>query len=157
QLAAWYSAANGTSSSPAVLAPIANNTLAAVKSYLDLVALAVNAALPNSTVNATTIAGYRTDVSTARTEVGAAITALTTAESGLQSAENALALAQAGSTSQTIAAQQAAVQAAQAQVASAQVGVNHSALVAPFAGVVQNVTAKVGQVVTPGAPVLSLV
>lgn len=46
---------------------------------------------------------------------------------------------------------------AQAAAASAQVALDHASLVAPFSGTVQNLTAQVGQVVSPGAPVMSLI
>jgi RND family efflux transporter MFP subunit len=41
--------------------------------------------------------------------------------------------------------------------ASAQVAFNNASLVAPFAGTVQNLTAQVGQVVTPGIPMMTLI
>jgi len=45
----------------------------------------------------------------------------------------------------------------QALATNAQVGVDHASLRAPFSGVVKDLTAKVGQVVAPGSPALSLV
>jgi RND family efflux transporter MFP subunit len=155
-LAAWYAATNATSSDQASLSNTAVSALQQVKSYLDMVALAVNNATPNSTLSATVLAGYRTNVVTARNEVGAAIAALTSAVSALQSAKDQLALAEAGATPQDIEVQNAAVAQAQAEVASAQVAVDHANLVAPFSGVVRNLSAKIGQVVAPGAPALSL-
>jgi RND family efflux transporter MFP subunit len=153
----WYAALNASTSTPAVLANNANSALSQVQSYLDSLALAVNDATPNSVMTATVLAGYKVDISTARTEVAAAITALTNAESTLATAQNTLTLAQAGSTPQAIEAQQAAVEQAQAALAAAQVGLGNTSLVAPFAGTVQNLTAQVGQVVSPGSPMLSLV
>ncbi|HVO28735.1 MAG TPA: efflux RND transporter periplasmic adaptor subunit [Candidatus Paceibacterota bacterium] len=152
----WYAALNGSSTASSSLAGMADGALSQVQSYLDLLALAVNDATPGS-VNAATLSGYKVDISTARTEVGAAITALTGAESGLTAAQSALTLAQAGSQEQDIEAQQAAVAQAQAAAASAQVALRNATLAAPFPGTVQDVTAQVGQVVSPGVPVLSLV
>jgi HlyD family secretion protein len=122
-----------------------------------MVALALNNITPNSTLPAATLAGYKTNVVTARTEVDTAITTLTAAESALQSAQGELSLAQAGASSQDIEAQQAVVAEAQAQVTSAQVALDHAALVAPFGGTVTNLTAQVGQVVSPGVPLLTLI
>ncbi len=152
----WYAANRATSSDPVSLAPIANAALQQIKAYLDMLALALNNVTSNSTLPAATLVGYKANIVAARTEVGAAITTLTGAESALTSSQGQLALAVAGATPQDIEAQKAAVAQAQAQVTSAQVAVDHSAIVAPFAGIVRNVTAKVGQVVTPGVPVLSL-
>ena len=158
----WYAAQNGSSTAGSVSVPtltaIADTALGKVQSYLDLLALAVNDATPASSASAATLAGYKANVATARTEVGAAVTALTSAESALASAQDALTLAQAGSTPQDIEDfEQAVVAQAQASVASAQVALNNASLIAPFPGTIQNLTAQVGQVVSPGAPVLSLV
>ena len=46
---------------------------------------------------------------------------------------------------------------AQAAATNAQVALDHASLVAPFSGTVQNLTAQVGQVVSPGAPIASLI
>ncbi len=152
----WYAASVATSSDPASLSPIADAALREIKSYLDMVALALNDITSNSTLPAATLLGYKANIVVARTEVGVAITTLTGAESALQSAQGQLALAVAGATPQDVEAQKATLAQAQAQVTSAQVAVDHAALVAPFAGVVRNLSAKVGQVVSPGVPMLSL-
>ncbi|HUZ92505.1 MAG TPA: efflux RND transporter periplasmic adaptor subunit [Candidatus Paceibacterota bacterium] len=159
----WYAAQNSSSSDPGSLSLVANENMRQVQSYLDAIALVVNGAIPNSTMTASVLAGYKSDVTTARTEISAAITALTTAESGLTSAssalqvaKNQLTLAEAGATAQDIEAQKAAVAEAQAGVESARVALSHAELIAPFAGTVSNLTAKVGQVVSSGAPMLAL-
>jgi HlyD family secretion protein len=159
-LANWYAALNGETSSTATstsLAMTANSAISQVQSYLDTLALAVNDATPGSSLSPTTLAGYKANIAVARTEVGTAATALSGAESALAAAQSTLLLAQAGSTSQDIEAQQAVVAQAQAAVAAAQVALNNASLVAPFSGTVQNLTAQVGQVVSPGLPMLSLV
>lgn len=160
----WYAAAAASSSDPANAGTLTSTDLDQVQSYLDALALVVNDAQPTFAVSASVLSGYRTNVATGRTEVTAAITGVTTAENtlssaqaGLASAESQLSLAQAGSTPQDIEAQKAAVQEAQAAVSSAQLAVDHASLVAPFSGTVQDLTAKIGQVVSPGAPLLSLV
>ncbi len=152
----WYAALSAPSSTPVSLSLVANSALQQIQSYLDAIARAVDGATPSSALTSTALAGYKADVVAARTEVGSAITALTAAESALETAQNQRALAEAGSTPQDIEVQKAVVQQLQAQVASAQVAVDHADLTAPFAGVVRNLSARVGQVVASGAPVLSL-
>jgi RND family efflux transporter MFP subunit len=132
-----------------------NTTLAQIQSYLDSVALAVNEAVPAAIAPATLVQD-KIDVSTARTEVGGAITAFVNAQTGLTNAQNTLTLANAGATPQDIEAQNAVVLQAQAALSGAQVALGHASLVTPFAGTVNNLTAKVGEVVTPGVPVVSV-
>jgi len=156
-IAAFYAALNAMSSTPSTLFTIANNTLSQAQSYLDAVALATSNAISGSSLPAATLAQYKVDIGVARTEVGAAITALTGAESGYTSAEGALTLAVAGATPQQLEAQKAAVLQAQAAASAAQVALSNATLVAPFAGTVENLTAQVGQVVSPSMPVLTLV
>lgn len=115
-------------------------------------------------LSASTVATYKASATTGLNEVNAAITEVSNGEQSIASEEAAVAQAEAGlnlttasSTPQEIEEQQAAVAEAQAAVASAQVALDNASLVAPFHGTVQGLTAQVGQVVTPGAPVLSLV
>lgn len=156
-LTAWYGAMSAPNPDPASLAATELGALQAIANYLNAIALAVNSATPSSNMPAAVLAGYRVSVATARTEVNNSITALTGAEAALANAQNQLALAEAGATSQDIEAQSATVAQAEAAAASAAVALQHAELVAPFNGTVENLTAKIGQVVSPGAPVLSLV
>lgn len=156
-LASWYNAMSSPTSTSASLSGTAASVLQQISSYLNTVALSANSALPNTTLSAAALAGYKANVATSRTEVNTAITALTAAQAALQNASSALTLAEAGSTSQDIEAQKAAVQQAQAAAESARVALRHAELIAPFSGVVNNLSVKVGQVVSPGAPMLSLV
>jgi RND family efflux transporter MFP subunit len=159
-LAAWYAALNSTSSAtvdPATLAGTASTILQQIDSYVNSISLVVNEASANGSVSAATLAQYKADVATARGEIEASISAVSGAQSALTAAQNTLILAQAGSTPQQIAAQQAVVQQAEAGVTSAQVALNNASLIAPFSGTVQNLTAQIGQVVSPGTPILSLV
>ncbi|HEY5220814.1 MAG TPA: efflux RND transporter periplasmic adaptor subunit [Candidatus Paceibacterota bacterium] len=158
-LTQWYTALNATSSKfdPATLSATASANLQQVKSYIDGIALVVNNATPNANVSSAQITTYKAAIATARAEVEASISAVSGDQSALTAAQNALALAQAGSTPQSIQAQQAVVAQAQAAATNAQVALGNASLVAPFSGTVQNLTAQVGQVVSPGAPVMSLV
>lgn len=158
-LSAWYAALNATSTGfdPASLAATAAANLQQIQSYIDTIALVVNSANTSVETPAATLAAYKADVAAARTEVEASISAVSADQAALTAAQNTLALAQAGSTPQQIAAQQAVVEQAQAAAASAHVALDNASLVAPFAGTVQDLTAQVGQVVTPGTPMMTLV
>jgi multidrug efflux pump subunit AcrA (membrane-fusion protein) len=158
-LTQWYAALNATSTGfdPATLAGGVLTNLQQIQSYIDQISLVVNDATPSGQLTAATIAQYKGDVATARTEVEASISAVSGDQSALTAAQNQLTLAQAGSTPQSIQAQQAVVAQAQAAAAAAQVALDHASLVAPFSGTVQDLTAQVGQVVSPGAPVMSLI
>ncbi|HVN26652.1 MAG TPA: efflux RND transporter periplasmic adaptor subunit [Candidatus Paceibacterota bacterium] len=155
-LAAWYAAMNATSSDPASLASTAVSTLSQIAAFLNEVALAVNTGQVSS-LPASTIAAFKVNIVTARTEVNTTLTAVTAAQSAYLAAVDQLTLAQAGATSQDIEAQKAALLQAQAGASSAQVALQHAELIAPFSGTAENVTAKIGQVVTPGVPMVSLI
>ena len=161
-LAQWYAALNATStgsaaSDPAALAGTAAANLQAINGYINQIALTVNEATPNGQLTAATLAAYKADVATARTEVQTSISAIAGDSAALTAAKNALVLAQAGATPQQIQTQEAVVAQAQAALATAQVAQGRATLTAPFAGTVTNLTAQVGQVVSPGVPIMSLV
>ncbi|HVM76920.1 MAG TPA: efflux RND transporter periplasmic adaptor subunit [Candidatus Paceibacterota bacterium] len=156
-LAGWYGAMNAATSSETELATLGLTTLNQIASYLNAIALAVNEALPNGTISSSQLTTFKTAVAAARTEVNASVSSLTGAQSALANAQGALALAQAGATAEQIAAQKALVLQAQAAAQNAQVALQHAELIAPFDGTVENLTAKISQVVTPGVPVAAVV
>jgi HlyD family secretion protein len=158
-LAAWYATLNASSTGfdPASPSATAAANLQQIQSYIDSIALVVNSANTSVTTPAATLAAYKADIATARAEIEASVSAISGDESALTAAQNVLTLAQAGSTPQTLAAQQAAVAQAQAAAASAQVALDNASLVAPFSGTIQNLTAQVGQVVSPGTPMMTLI
>lgn len=156
-LAALQTSLQVAGSDPSSVATTTDALVQQIQSYLNAVAPLVNEAAPDYSMSASALAAYKLEVSTARTEVNAAASALAGAEAASNSAEGELALAKAGATPQDIEAQKAVVLQAQAAVSSAQVAVDQSVLRAPFWGTVENLTAKIGQVVSPAAPVLSLV
>lgn len=155
----WYAALNTTSTGfdTATLSNTAAANLQQIDAYINVIALVVNNATPSGQLTAATLATYKANIATARTEVEASISAVSGDQSALIAAQNQLSLAQAGSTPQAIQAQEAVVAQAQAAALSAQVALNNASLVAPFAGTVQNLTAQVGQVVSPGMPLMTLV
>lgn len=82
--------------------------------------------------------------------------ALQVATAALEQAEEQLALVQEGPRTETIRAQRAAVAQARANVARAEAVLDNAVITAPFAGVVTVRHREVGEAVTPGAPVLTL-
>ncbi len=156
-LAAWYAAMNASSSNQESLGTIAASTLQQTASYLNTVSIAVGGVVTGSNISSATLAGYKASIAAARAEVNASISALTGAEAARTTASDQLALAEAGATAEDIEAQKAAVAQAQAAASSALVSLRHAELIAPFSGTVENLTAKIGQVVSSGAPILSLI
>ncbi len=165
-LNAWQTElANMTASSPDA---VFDTTLQNAADYLSPIQNLMNEALTALTdeegLSASTAATYKTSATTGLNEVNGAVTEITAAEQNIASEKSAIAQAQAGlnlttasSTSQEIQEQQAAIAQAQAAAAAAQVALDDTSLAAPFPGTVQDLTAQVGQVVSPGMQVLSLV
>jgi RND family efflux transporter MFP subunit len=82
---------------------------------------------------------------------------MTTAESTLISAEGTLSLKQNGSTSETIHAEEAVVMQRRAGVESAQAKLSKMTLRSPQNGIITKQDAKVGEIVTPGKIVISVI
>lgn len=164
-LDAWAAElASTTTNAPAVLDAAlqsATNHLLPIQNLMNDTMIALTDEIG---LSASTEAAYKTSATIGLNEANAAITEVNNAEQEIASEEAAVAEAQAGlnlttasSTAQDIEEQQAAVEEAQAALASAQVALDNASLNAPFPGTVQDLTAQVGQVVSPGTPVLSLV
>ncbi len=158
-LTAWYAALNATSTGfdPASIATTAAANLQQIQSYINAIALVVNGATTNGTISPATLAQYKGNIATARAEIEGSISAVSGDQTAFTAAQNVLTLAQAGSTPQAIQAQEAVVAQAQAAAQNTQVALNHASLVAPFGGTVQNLTAQIGQVASPGVPMMTLV
>lgn len=148
--------------------------LAVFDNFFDSVneTLTVSCALTNSALDT-----YRTNASTAKAAISTAIGTVNSAQQSISAqklvvakSSNELAVVLAGSSSQQISAQEAAVRQAEAyvtsqraQVTSAQANVQSveaqlsgNVIHAPFAGVVTKQEAKVGQIISPGSPIVSL-
>lgn len=107
------------------------------------------------------VATYQTDVTNATNEVNAAITNLSTVTQAIATEKSAIAQAQAqlnltlaSSTPETIAAQQAQVEQAQASEQNIKVQIAQDSIVSPIDGLVTTQDAKVGQIASPGAPLV---
>ena len=133
------------------------NGLNKIKSFLDKVALAVNALTAGSSISQTTVDSYRTDVLTARTNINTAVSNLTLAEEKLRSAQSSLNLAQeellkllAGTRPEQITAQRAAVENIEAQLAK-------TIIRAPISGIVTKQDAKAGEIAAANLTLVSLI
>lgn len=135
--------------------------LAAVKT---VVIDATTAVVDQVNLSASTASAYKTSATTALTDANTAITSVTTAIQSIASQKAAIAQAQAsldatlaGSTQNAIDAQQAQVEQAEANYQSIQVKISQASLISPIAGVITTQNAKIGQVATPGNPVVSII
>ncbi len=148
--ASWNALASGATSDTALSAARQTQAyLAQVATLLADTNAALNSGAPDQTTTAATLASYATTLATARTNVNAASTAVTNAVSALIDAQKTLTLDEAGPTAADVAAAQADVQNAQAALAKTRV-------VAPFSGVVTQMDAKVGEIVSPSTSEISM-
>jgi RND family efflux transporter MFP subunit len=125
-------------------------------------------------INATLVTGcsaadsnldnYRSAISTARTNVNTAIANLRAAEEKFKTAESALALAEqelslqkAGTVEEQIEAQKAKVKSAQANIQNCQAQIAKTIIRSPISGVITAQNAKVGEIVSPNAIIVSLI
>ncbi|MEK7109456.1 MAG: efflux RND transporter periplasmic adaptor subunit [Patescibacteria group bacterium] len=131
--------------------------LAGVAGLLSDANAALNRAVPSSSASQATIDTYISATATARTNVNAATAAVNAAASALDQSVKNLALKRAGSTPGDIATQEAQVKAARADVAAAQAELGKTFITAPFSGVITVVDAKVGKIVSPNTPEISII
>ncbi len=157
----WQNELASNDSSNAGNLQSAVNHLSAIQNLMNL---SMTALAGEIGLSPATVAAYKNSAATGLNEVNAANTAVSNLQQAIASAKAAVAQSQAGldlatasSTKQAINEQKSAVAAALAAVSAAKVNLNNAILVAPFPGVAQNVTAEVGEVVSPGLPVLTLV
>jgi len=119
-----------------------------IKSFLDVMAIAVNG---------TAVEAYKTDVSAARASVNTAINNVSSAVTNLRVAESELALEEAGSTPEDILVQEAAVEKAEASVNNIKAQISKTMLVSPIRGVITRQDAKVGEIISASAALVSVI
>jgi HlyD family secretion protein len=112
----------------------------------------------------TTAAVYKAAVTTGFNEVNAALTEVNAAAQTIAAQKAASAQAQAqlnltlaSSTSEDVAVQQAQVEQAEASAQSIKVKIQEASIVSPIGGTVALQNAKVGQIASPGMPLVSIV
>ena len=134
--------------------------LAVIRNFLSSVAKTLDNPL---TLDAVTLATYKTNVSVATNEVNLSAKNLNTISQNISSQkltvsqlQAQLDLKKAGSLPTDVSAQQAQVDQAQASVDSAYAKIQNAEIVAPIAGTVTLFDAKVGQLASPGTPLVSI-
>lgn len=129
----------------------------------DLVNSMSNLLLSSCSVSNASLDGFRTTLSLVKTtmttlfsDISVKRSALITAKNAFNQATRDLELTKAGTDPYKIKAQAAVVSQAEAQVASAKSGVAKTVIVAPFTGVVSNVDISLGETVSLGKTVISM-
>ncbi len=129
----------------------------------DLVNLMSNLLLLSCSISNTSLDGSRTTLSLVKTtmttlfsDISVKRSALITAKNTFNQAARDLELTKAGTDPYKLKAQSAVVAQAEAQVASAKSGLAKTIIVAPFTGVISNVDVSLGEIVSPGKTVISM-
>ncbi|MDH7487768.1 MAG: efflux RND transporter periplasmic adaptor subunit [Anaerolineae bacterium] len=128
----------------------------ATKEDIAVAQAAVAAAQAQLTEAEKAVKAAQAQVSVAEAGVKAALAQVASAEAGVAQAQARLALLRAGATPEEVAIAQAQVDQAQAALAQAQGALDKVRLHAPFAGTVGQVLVRVGELVSPGQPVIIL-
>ncbi len=153
-LAKWKQDLNGevffTDKANASLATL--NRLEKIRKLLDDLSLAVNSFSSDKYEYLSTVNGYKSDIATARTNIGTAITNLNNAKQVWNTARLNAATTNAGE----ISTQSAQIKQAEADVLAKRAVLAKLSLVAPISGVVTKQEAKVGEAVTAGEVVVSI-
>ncbi len=136
---------------------ISNENLTKIKIFLDNVALAVNKETSSSAISQASLDIYRASISSARSSVITAEGSLNDAKSALTLAEKNLALKKSGSAPEAISSQEAKVLQADADLQNVFAQLSKTSLKSPQNGVVTKQEAKVGEVVTPGKVIVSII
>jgi HlyD family secretion protein len=124
-----------------------------IASFLNKVASAVNTFSPAEYAYESTVTTYKTAVSSARTEVANAISDLVSAKDKFNTAPTL----GVGGQFEDILAQESKVAQAQSSVAAFEASFNKTIIRAPFSGVVTLQDAKVGNAVSPGNTLISII
>lgn len=146
-----------TSSDLSAAAGRAQSNLSAIASLLSEAGAAINRAIPSTQTPQATLDDYSSAVATARTNVNISISNVASAKAALDASNKNLALKQAGTALEDVAAQEAQVKAAQADVAAARAQLQKTVITAPFSGTITTVDAKVGRIVSPNTPEISMI
>ena len=104
-----------------------------------------------------TLDGQKTSLNSSLTGVTALQQSIASLKLALQTAQDQLNVTTAPPTQANIDAAKAQIASAQAQISNAQLMINNATITAPFSGIVRNVVGQVGMVVSPNAPVLSII
>ena len=165
-LDAWQVSLAGLSAQndPSSFYAIAKTNITDIRSLLDKAALVVNQTQAGPTISQATLDGYKTDIAAARTVVNTASSNLSSAQEKLQNAisslsyeEQQLIVKTAGATSEAIRVQEAKLDQAEAAVIARQADLAKTILRSPLHGIITKQDTEVGQIVTAGPHVVSLI
>lgn len=134
----------------------AQANLEQTNSFLNLMSIGANSLVSYDYQYNATVVGFKTTIADARKSVSASLSEFMIAKEKLSSAPQINQSGQ-GSTFNNVLIQQAAVSQSRAAVASAQASLNKVSLRSPISGTVTKQDAKVGQIVTPGVPLISVI
>ncbi len=153
---------------PGIIVPALDADLTKANGYLlvvrDLLNSAMDAIAGQSNLSPANASTYKTNITTARTNVGTALVSVTSQEQTISSQEIAisriqdqLALKLAGTPAEQVTGQEAFLRQAeaQAQVLVAQIG--KSIIRSPINGLVTKQDAKLGEIASPNAPLISVI
>ena len=142
----------------------ARSLLLQTQSLLASAALTVNGLTSSLSLSDTQIATYRSSISGARTSINTQLSSLLQAEEKVRVSEGALgiagqelSLAEAGASSESIEAEEARVLSAEARVSSLKSLLRNTSITAPIEGKIASLSVDVGETLSPGAPVVSIV
>jgi len=136
------------------LFPVNDVLTASEKANLDATKTALNAKISTLTAKQKAIEIQK---STNSNSLTTAETALVTANNNLTSAKDGLTLKKAGTAIEQIRAQEASVAQARASVQNAAAQLSKTAIKAPISGTISKLDIKVGEMVSPLAPVVSMI
>jgi len=165
ELNAWQAEEqNITSATPSsTLDIMLQNALAHLSVVKTLLTTALNAIINATNITPTTATAYKTDVTNGLDEINTSIgnvngltQSIASEKASVAQAQAALNLTLAGTTQEDIDAQAAQVEQANANVQAIQVKINKASLIAPLGGIITTQDAKVGEIASPGIPVVSL-
>lgn len=134
----------------------AGKNLDTIKSFLDDVALAANTITSSEFKYDTTISGYKSTISDARSDVALAITNLISAREKLTSAPQQV-TTDSGVDFDSVLSQEARVAQFKAALDSAQAELGKATIISPIDGIVTKQDGKVGETVTAGDKIVSVI
>ena len=135
----------------------AESNLSSARTFLNSVAQMVNSLPAPDFAHSSTITLYRNTVSDARTSLNTATTNLVTAKDKFNSAPKETQSSTGLTGYDDVLTQQAQVTQFQAEVSSREAMLAKATLVAPISGIVTQYDAKVGEIVSAGTPVISII
>jgi|APGre2960657423_1045063.scaffolds.fasta_scaffold01432_3 multidrug efflux pump subunit AcrA (membrane-fusion protein) len=134
-----------------------NKNLRAMRDFLSNLAVASSQFEDSSSITTTEEQTYTSAISAGRTLINAEISSISSASQTFINTNDALILSEEGATPEELLQAQASVKSAEANVLQAQSSLARTSIGAPFDGIVTKVNLRVGEQVSSGAPVVSMI